>query len=383
MRILIIDTYYQEALERIYSSHPGLEGCSYAEQISTVYNFGFARANFLPLNLRKLGHEVEQFVVSARPLQLQWALEHGLEPSIAQNGLYSLGRYWKRGQLSLKSRLGFQSGRPVDKWEARIVEAQVESFRPDVVLVCDVLYLPTEVLKRLKSSTRLLVGEMAYPIPAGLDLSPFDLILSAAPHFVDRLRQAGVESELLRLGFEPSVLDRLGPLEKTEGLVFIGSIGSHHQERIALLEALHQKVQLSCWGSGAHKLPVDSPLRARVKPPLWGYEMYRQLRQAKIALNIHIDMAERFAANMRLYEATGVGTMLLTDWKENLPEMFTPGVEVVAYRTPEECVDLARYYLSHDSEREEIARGGQERTLREHTYYHRMQQMTEMFEARL
>ena len=46
-------------------------------------------------------------------------------------------------------------------------------------------------------------------------------------------------------------------------------------------------------------------------------------------------MAKSYANNMRLYEATGVGALLVTDWKENLGEMFEPGKEVVAYRSPE------------------------------------------------
>jgi len=81
---------------------------------------------------------------------------------------------------------------------------------------------------------------------------------------------------------------------------------------------------------------------------------------------------------MRLFEATGVGTLLITDWKMNLHDMFELGKEVVAYRSPEECIKLVQYYLEHDREREAIARAGQERTLREHTFYHRMQEVVEI-----
>jgi len=72
------------------------------------------------------------------------------------------------------------------------------------------------------------------------------------------------------------------------------------------------------------------------------------------------------ATNMRLFEATGVGILLITDSKVNLNELFELGKEVVAYRSPEECVELVQYYLEHDREREDIARAGQERTLQEH-----------------
>jgi spore maturation protein CgeB len=58
--------------------------------------------------------------------------------------------------------------------------------------------------------------------------------------------------------------------------------------------------------------------------------------------------------------------------------MFEPGREVVAYRTPEECVEVIQYYLDHDNEREAIASAGQQRTLREHTHYHRMLELIDI-----
>jgi len=274
-------------------------------------------------------------------------------------------------------------GLKVAKWEMEILTAQARRFEPEVIFICDVLYLPAHFHQTLKEYTKLLVGEMAYPIPPGLDLRPFDLVISAAPHFVERLRKAGVRSELLRLGFEKTILDRFSPEAKNTELTFIGSVSSNHQQRLDLLEELCRRVPISFWGAGRESLPANSPLRGRVKPPLWGYDMYRQLQRSKIALNIHIDMAEQYAANMRLYEATGVGTMLLTDWKTNLNELFEVGTEVAAYRSIDECVELVDYYLTHDAERETMARAGQQRTLSEHSYYHRMQELTEILERYL
>ena len=102
--------------------------------------------------------------------------------------------------------------------------------------------------------------------------------------------------------------------------------------------------------------------------------MYQILRRSKIVINHHGNTGP-YANNFRLYEATGVGTLLVTDWKLNLSEIFEPGREVVVYQTPEECAELIRYYLEHDDKRETIAREGQRRTLQEHTYYHRVQEM--------
>ena len=377
MRILILDTHYPESLRLAYENDPQLEQLTSHDQLQVIYDTGFGRADFLPFNLAKLGHQVQQFIVNAQPIQISWAAENGLQIETKRSTILKVQQRLKRSVDRFRSMPAIP-GMNVPPWEMEVVEAQARAFKPDVIFICDVLYLPAHFHRTLKEYTKLLVGEMAYPIPRALDLRPFDLIVSAAPHYVERLRQAGARSEMLRLGFEQTVLDRLGNQPKDVELAFIGFVSKAHQQRLELLEELSRTTPLSVWGAGAESLPPDSPLRARVRPPLWGYDMYRQLQRSKIALNIHIDMAEQFAANMRLYEATGVGTMLLTDWKTNLHEMFDVGTEVVAYRSIEECVELVNYYLAHDSEREAIAEAGQKRTLCEHSYYHRMQELTEI-----
>jgi len=69
--------------------------------------------------------------------------------------------------------------------------------------------------------------------------------------------------------------------------------------------------------------------------------------------------------------------------KENLPELFELDREVVAYTSPDDCVEKIRYLLDHENEREAIARAGQERTLKEHTYYHRMQELVDIVQKYL
>src|SRR5574341_449828 len=384
MRIASFDTYSPDVLRLIYEKAPGLETRPYAKQIQAVYDLGFGRADFLPMRLRQLGHEVDQFIANSENLQRRWALEHGLSLPLPSNHDRSrLKGLFRRGYTSLNWRARFNSGRVPEKWETETVAAQVKALNPDVIFVCNVLHLPPAFLKDLKEDRRLLVGEIAYPIPRDLDLRPYDLLLSAAPNYVKRFRQAGAKAEVLRLAFEPSVLQELDPNPGREGIVFIGNISGHHQERIRLLEKVCRRTSLSCWGAGTESLDSRSPLRDLFQPPLWGYEMYRKLRQAQIALNIHVDIAEGHAANMRLYEATGVGTMLLTDWKENLNDLFDVGTEVVAYRTPDECAELAEYYLDHPAEREAIAAAGQKRTLRDHTYQHRVEELTTILERHL
>jgi spore maturation protein CgeB len=90
-----------------------------------------------------------------------------------------------------------------------------------------------------------------------------------------------------------------------------------------------------------------------------------------------------FANNCRLFEATGAGAMLLTDWKANLQDVFDVGREVAAYRTAEDCAEMIRHYLTHEEARQSMARAGQARTLRDHTYRIRMKELIDIVHKRM
>jgi spore maturation protein CgeB len=109
---------------------------------------------------------------------------------------------------------------------------------------------------------------------------------------------------------------------------------------------------------------LPSEIREYIRPPLWGMEMYKCLKSAKIVLNIHIDLAANEAANMRLFEVTGVGSFLLTDAKPNLAQFFEPGVEVETFHTTSEMMQKIRFYLDHPIERERISKSGQDHCLK-------------------
>jgi spore maturation protein CgeB len=104
--------------------------------------------------------------------------------------------------------------------------------------------------------------------------------------------------------------------------------------------------------------------------------MYGRLAESRMTVNVHIDVAENYANNMRLYEATGCGALLITDHKDNLHELFLPDREVVEYRSVDEAIEKIRYYTEHPSEAEAVALAGQRRTLGEHSYLQRMEELT-------
>ena len=106
--------------------------------------------------------------------------------------------------------------------------------------------------------------------------------------------------------------------------------------------------------------------------------MYKKLLQSKITINNHIDVAQNYANNMRLFEATGCGTLLLTDQKQNLNQYFNVGKEVVVYHDLNNLVDQLKLLQNNDKLRNKIALAGQKRTLKDHIYLKRIKKINKI-----
>jgi spore maturation protein CgeB len=373
MKIAIVDTYYAAFLASHYADRPHLKSAPYAQQRDELLEQCFGTSDFYSRHLKALGHEVQDFIVNCAPLQEAWALEHRARYSaLALRVPHRLFRlpvigHWLAALPGL----------------VEIAVAQMEAFAPDVLYCQDLSFFPPEVLARLRKNVRLIVGQIACPLPPESFLNGYDLILTSFPHFVPRLRGMGMASEYFRIGFDTRILDKLGGVSKDLETSFVGGISRHHGKAVPALEYLARNTPIQFFGYGADSLDADSPIRARHQGEVWGLDMYRTLARSRITLNRHINVAENYANNMRLYEATGAGALLLTDLKDNLGELFEVGKEVVAYSSAEEAAELIRYFLSHPDEAQAIARAGQARTLREHTYRHRMEELVPILQRHL
>jgi spore maturation protein CgeB len=119
---------------------------------------------------------------------------------------------------------------------------------------------------------------------------------------------------------------------------------------------------------------------SRCQPSVMGIDMQTLLKQSKVTFNIHADEAFGNVGNMRMFEATGVGTCMLTDTGDNMSDLFEEDKEVVTYRTIDEAIEKVNYLLDHPDEAEQIAKAGQARTLRDHAIMNRVQQIDEVIQ---
>jgi hypothetical protein len=385
MRILVLNADYPRFLAWLYRGQAGLDNASYAVQMAARNASLFGVADFYSRNFTALGHTAAEIHVNNASLQTAWAREHGMpleRPLAKAAGGPALPGWLQRAVVPFKPML-----RPLarkvglsprlDAQSQKVLLAQIEDFRPDVVLNQDTFYVDTGLMRRIKAIGKpIVIGQVGIAPSSGEDWTVYDLMISQLPAVVKLLRALGVHAEVCQLAFEPAILDVLPAKPATDiDVSFVGTVSVDHQQRVAQLEAVAARYDLKLWGNRPQALPASSPLHRCYQGEVWGADMYQVLRRSRITLNSHIDMAGSEAGNMRLFEATGVGTFLLTDFKENLDTLFAPGREVAAWRSIDDCLAGIERYLGDEAARAAIARAGHEKTMAQHTYQHRARQI--------
>jgi spore maturation protein CgeB len=384
MRILVLNADYARFQSWLYRGRPGLENAPYAEQMAARNASLFGVADFYSRNFTALGHAAAEIHVNNPRLQSAWAREHGMaspEPmAVAERRI--LPAWIERAVAPFKPMLRPLARRvglspKLDPEAEKILLAQIEDFRPDLILNQDVFHTDTGFMRRIKGPNGpILIGQVGIDPPRGEDWAVYDLMISQLPATVKSFRALGIRSEVSHLAFEPTILDALPAVTAPDiDISFVGTVSTDHQQRIALLEAVAKRFDLKLWGNLPRTLPSSSPLHRCFQGEVWGADMYQVLRRSRISINSHIDMAGQEAGNMRLFEATGAGAFLLTDFKENLHTLFEPDREVAVWRSVDDCLAAIERYLGDGDARAAIARAGQARTFAQHTFANRVREI--------
>ncbi len=77
----------------------------------------------------------------------------------------------------------------------------------------------------------------------------------------------------------------------------------------------------------------------------------------------------------RNFEIPGCGGFLITGSADNLIDYYKDGEELVIFKDNKDMIEKIKYYLVHENEREKIANAGYERTLKDHTYEKRFNEI--------
>jgi glycosyltransferase involved in cell wall biosynthesis len=364
MKILILDNYYDGFLESFYSHHPEVFELNFEAHRALLMEQHFGTSDAYSYNLKKLGHYAQEIITNDYRLQIKWARENGVRT-------LPLPRYLN---YSLKRTFDYD-------WRYKIIKAQVDHIKPDVLYIQEGNILSDAFIAKLKPFVKLVVGQIASARPNNRTYHYYDLLITSFPHFVEYFQNNGLNAIWQPLAFDERILNIFLDNKKTYPITFIGGFAPKtYKLSTPLFEDVAKQINIDVWGYGIQSLPSNSKLRKYYHGGAWGLDLYRILSESLLTLNRHGEVSRHYANNMRLYEATGMGTCLITDWKENLHTLFEPEEEVVTYRSADELIEKVNYLLENDDERMKIAKSGQKRTLKEHTYQNRMKELLEILD---
>jgi spore maturation protein CgeB len=398
MRIVRLVTYPRAYIRQLYERRPALADLDWAEQAHAVFSDFFSMADSWGYWLRRAGIDALDVLC----------------------GVPALDAAYRR---QFPDAVG--STDPVGA-----VAAVLRALEPDLLFLSAVEnWTPEEIaaLRRGAPSVRAVLGMAGVDVYHWPAVRALDAFVTCLKGLAASLREEGVRAFHMPHAFDPRILDRLGPAEKTTDFAFFGNIhpgGQWHDDRRRLLDALAERCGLVAYTAhaatdrrliakrllqtGAYwtgkalirtpalldRLPFHYELRRAAswpappsfsashrlertaRAPVYGLEMHRALAATRLTVNLHIGSGGPWAANMRLYESTGVGAGLLTDWKEDLEDYFSPD-EAVAFHSREDAVAKATALLKNPARLADLAAAGQARTLRDHTYERRVPTLLE------
>ncbi len=103
-------------------------------------------------------------------------------------------------------------------------------------------------------------------------------------------------------------------------------------------------------------------------------EMPKIFNLSRINLNITIRPIQT-GLPLRIFDIMGCGGFVLTNYQEEIVDIFNIGDDIEVYSSYEELVHKCRYYLGHEEERKRIAENGYKRVSSGHTYENRVMEM--------
>jgi spore maturation protein CgeB len=117
--------------------------------------------------------------------------------------------------------------------------------------------------------------------------------------------------------------------------------------------------------------PVGRALKRPLRPVAHRVRRLAEARRARTAVAESPAMLLPEQIKGRNFEVPGCGGFLLTGPADDLETYYRDGEEIVCFTDIDDAVDKARHYLAHEDERARVAAAGHARTLAEHTYERR------------
>ncbi|OBZ09710.1 spore maturation protein cgeB [Bacillus sp. FJAT-27264] len=265
---------------------------------------------------------------------------------------------------------------------------------PDLVIVLDGMDLPLEQINVLRGSgirTAIWLTDDPYYTDFTLKIVlHYDYVFTLERNCIDFYKGLGCQQvHYLPFGFHREhyhPTTTRSPIQRD-----ISFIGSAYWNRINFFrEVLPELMQYNTVINGIwwDRLPEAPQYGERIEIGKWMSPQETALAYSgsKIVINLHRSHIDEdvnnnslgitaVSPNPRTFEIAASGTLQLCDARDDMGNFYKPGEEIETFASPKEMMDKIRFYLTHEEERREIVLRAYERTLKDHTYTKRLNQL--------
>ena len=344
-------TAYGPVFDRMYTNEPELKHRPSDVQAQAFFDQFLVYSDSFSRGMRSLGNESFEILCNAEHIQKAWAGENGVPYS--------------------------EDGWIQEIVRAQIADRQPDVIYIQGISTDSQGFLPEGQFRADNPFVKLVVAYSGFPHDVDR-FDGVDVVISCAPQIVKYYAERGLDSHLVYHGFDDAVLDHLDSARSSKNespngysLSFCGlsgvGFGDGHKSRYWDLVRLILDKNLEAWvydrlehlsdedrmpahsvehlsaalhnglgsvsavdivgllrevieenyGSDEPKIPLSELFPDRCHPPVFGLDMYEVLRRSKFSFNRHTDaLGEQIFGNIRIFEATGVGSCLVTDFTE-------------------------------------------------------------------
>lgn len=267
-------------------------------------------------------------------------------------------------------------------------------LRPNLMLSLDGMDLPLEhvaAVRQMGIPTAIWLTDDPYYTDTTTKIVPsYDHVFTLEMNCIELYRQLGCSSvHYLPFGAFPT---HYFPLSSQASIRReIGFTGSAYWNRIYFFNPIMPQLMarnIKINGIWWDRLPDYQSYGDKIEPGRWmsPAETNDSYNGSKIVLNFHRSHQDDSvnnnalkipgaSPNPRTFEISASCTLQLTDTRDDLARFYKPGEEIETYSSQQELLEKIEFYLTHEKERRAIALRALERTLREHTYGHRVDQL--------
>ena len=366
-KILRISSVYPNLINNL-KKKINYKNLGYEELLKKIFDQKYSVSNNLTKNFIKKGYECVEVINNINFLQQKWLKRYGLKKS-----------------------------------NEDILIQQIKFYKPNIIFIANVDLISKIKIDELKKLNyiKLIFCSHCAPISEKMikNFNNIDFILTCTEDYKKKiLRATGKPVYLMQHAYSNETVIKYNSRKRDIDVTFIGSLFINkklHLERIEIIYDLLKKfdnrfiainfsnyffihliifIMKSLFNKDFYKKNLLYKLMFVYffsNKPIFGTSMFEIFNKSKILVNMHIEDT-KYAGNMRLFEGTGSGCLLLTDKKKDLKKLFKLNNEIVVYKDKDDLITKIKFFLKNNITLSRIAKNGRNKTLKSHNYEKRL-----------